>query len=70
MSFILDEFYGIRIYLARFEIFAFLQKSSVSSFAGFTRKSKVLFFASKWVDSIGLGLSILNLNLLDEFNGI
>ena len=33
-------------------------------------KLKVLFFDSKWIDSIGLGISILNLNLLDEFHSI
>ena len=64
----MDEFHGIWIHLARFEKFDFLQKSSLSSFAGFT-KLQNLIFAYKWVDLIGLGNMNLNLDLLDEFHG-
>ena len=46
------------------KFFPFLQKSSIS---GFTDNSK---FANKLADSIGLGIKILNLDLLNEFQGI
>ena len=39
-------------------------------FCRIRRKLKVLIFAHEWVNSIGLGTLIINLDLLDEFHGI
>ena len=60
--------HGFLIYLAWFEYFVFLQKSSVCSFAGFITNSKSWYLPINGLISF-LGTMINNVDLFVEFHG-
>ena len=49
---------------------SYICKRAQSAILQNSRIFKVLIFPNKWVDFIGLGIMILNLVQLDEFNSI
>ena len=63
-------FHVILDIFSRFENFVFPHKRPQSVFCRIHRNLKVLIFAYKLVDLIGLVILILNLDLLDEFRCI